>query len=98
VNNDVARIAGLIVVAVLPALAGITGDSYLSPLQLSTAFRTAMVVAAAICSAGGLLAAATIRNPARLPQACWLAKEHHCGLDGPPLRASCRILSSAADS
>jgi hypothetical protein len=98
VNNDVARVAGLIVVAVLPALAGITGDSYLNPVQLGTGFRTAMLVAAAACLAGGLLAARTIRNPARLPQARWLAKEHHCGLDGPPLRAIGRILSSGADS
>jgi hypothetical protein len=98
VNNDVARVAGLIVVAVLPALAGITGDSYLNPVQLGAGFRTAMVVAAATCSVGGLLAAATIRNPAVSPQARWLTKHHHCGLDGPPLRATGRILSSAADS
>ena len=31
VNNDVARAAGLIAVAMLPALAGITGESYLHP-------------------------------------------------------------------
>lgn len=98
VNNDVARVAGLIVVAVLPALAGIRGDSYLNPVQLGSGFRTAMLVAAATCVAGGLLAAGTIRNPARLPQARWLAEEHHCGLDGPPLRAASRILTSAADS
>ena len=29
VNNDVARVGGLIAVAVLPAIAGITGSSYL---------------------------------------------------------------------
>jgi hypothetical protein len=63
VNNDVARVAGLIVVAVPPALAGITGDSYLNPVQLGTGFRTAVLVAAATCLAGGLLAAGTIRNP-----------------------------------
>jgi EmrB/QacA subfamily drug resistance transporter len=98
VNNDVARVAGLIVVAVLPALAGITGDSYLNPVQLGTGFRTAMLVAAAACLAGGLLAARTIRNPARSPQVRLFGEEHHCGLDGPPLRAIGRILSSGADS
>jgi EmrB/QacA subfamily drug resistance transporter len=98
VNNDVARVAALIVVAVLPALTGIAGDSYLDPVQLGAGFRTAMVVAAAICLAGGLLAAVTIRNPARAPQVPWLAEGHHCGLDGPPLRATGRIPSSAADS
>ena len=35
VNNDVARAAGLIAVAVLPALAGITGTSYLHPAALA---------------------------------------------------------------
>jgi EmrB/QacA subfamily drug resistance transporter len=99
VNNDVARVAGLIVVAGLPALAGITGDSYLNPVQFGTGFRTAVLVAAATCLAGGLLAAGTIRNPARSPRpARRLGKEHHCGLDGPPLRAIDRIVSSAADS
>jgi EmrB/QacA subfamily drug resistance transporter len=98
VNNDVARVASLLVVAVLPALAGIAGDSYLNPVQLGTGFRTAMLVAAATCVAGGLLAAGTIRNPERLPQARWLGDEHHCGLDGPPLRATGRIVRSAADS
>jgi hypothetical protein len=98
VNNDVARIAGLIVVAVLPALAGITGDSYLHPVQLGTGFRTAMLVAAATCSAGGLLAAGTIRNPPRAPRARPLGEEQHCGLDTPPLRAPGRIISSATDS
>jgi EmrB/QacA subfamily drug resistance transporter len=98
VNNDVARVAGLIVVAVLPALAGITGDSYLNPVQLGTGFRTAMLVAAATCLAGGVLAAGTIRNPARLPQVRWPSKEHRCGLDSLPLRAPGRIISAATDS
>jgi hypothetical protein len=42
-------------------------------------------MAAAFCAAGGLLAAATIRNPARPTQAPPLAS--HCGLDAPPLRS-----------
>ena len=37
VNNDVARTASLIAVAVLPALAGITGDAYLHPAALTQA-------------------------------------------------------------
>ncbi len=66
VNNDVARAAGLIAVAVLPALAGITGDSYLHPAALAHGFTVAAMMAAAFCAAGGVLAAFTIRNP---PQA-----------------------------
>ncbi|HXY43371.1 MAG TPA: MFS transporter [Acidimicrobiales bacterium] len=84
VNNDVARIGGLIAVAVLPAIAGITGRSYLYPAQLSAAFRTAMIVSAAACALGAAVAAVSVVNPPAEPapgREC-----HHCGLDGPPLR------------
>ncbi len=86
VNNDVARAAGLIAVAVLPVVAGITGDSYLHPAELAHGFQVAAVIAAVFCAAGGVLAAATIRNPA--PQECEAAtpRGHYCGLDAPPLR------------
>src|SRR6266508_237941 len=65
VNNDVARTAGLIAVAVLPVAAGITGTAYLDPTRLDHGFTTALLIAAALCVAGGLLAAGTIRNPAK---------------------------------
>ncbi|MFZ0171012.1 MAG: MFS transporter [Acidimicrobiales bacterium] len=84
VNNDVARIGGLIAVAVLPAVAGITGRSYLHAAQLSDAFRTAMFVSAAACALGAAVAAFTVTNP---PHEQAPGTEcHHCGLDGPPLR------------
>jgi EmrB/QacA subfamily drug resistance transporter len=86
VNNDVARAAGLIAVAVLPAAAGITGDSYLHPLMLAHGFRTAAVMAAVFCAVGGVLAAVTIRNPPRQPQS-GQSHDHSCGLDAPPLRS-----------
>jgi EmrB/QacA subfamily drug resistance transporter len=62
VNNDVARIGGLVAVALLPVLAGITGKVYLHPLALAHGFRVAMVMAALACAAGGVLAAFVIRN------------------------------------
>jgi hypothetical protein len=61
----VARAAGLIAVAVLPVAAGITGDSYLHEDELAAGFHRALVISAVACVVGGLLAAATIRNPAR---------------------------------
>src|SRR5579862_3671802 len=64
VNNDVARTASLIAVAVLPALAGITGDVYLHPAALTHGFHMAMLISAVAVAAGGVLAFATIRNPA----------------------------------
>ncbi|MBV9448093.1 MAG: MFS transporter [Streptosporangiaceae bacterium] len=90
VNNDVARAAGLIAVAVLPVAAGITGDSYLHPAMLAHGFRVAAVISAVFCAAGGVLAALTIKNPA--PEDCEAATPSglHCGLDAPPLHVPLR--------
>ena len=96
VNNDVARTASLIAVAVLPALAGVTGDVYLHPAALTHGFHTAMLISAVAVAAGGVLAFATIRNPARRPAGAPPAVDEdvlncaHCGLDGPPLRSGSR--------
>jgi EmrB/QacA subfamily drug resistance transporter len=92
VNNDVARTASLIAVAVLPALAGITGDAYLHPAELTHGFHTAVLIAAAAAAAAGLLAAATIRNPAKRPadskdKDTDAIDSLHCALDAPPLRS-----------
>ncbi|MCU1491406.1 MAG: putative transrane efflux protein, partial [Acidimicrobiaceae bacterium] len=66
VNNDVARAGGLIAVAVLPVAAGITGNSYLHPFALARGFHLAVLMAAAFCLLGSLVAALGIRNPARV--------------------------------
>ncbi len=87
VNNDVARAAGLIAVAVLPALAGITGDSYLHPVQLGHGFMKAAWIAAAFCAVGGVLAALTIRNPSKAKCAESTPQGFNCGLESPPLRS-----------
>lgn len=67
VNNTVARTGSLLAVALLPAAAGITGDSYLHPPVFETGFQHAAVIAAIVCAGGGVLAAATIRNGHRPP-------------------------------
>jgi EmrB/QacA subfamily drug resistance transporter len=65
VNNDVARAAGLIAVAVLPSLAGIGGHSYLHPAVFSSGFHRAVLVAAGACGVGAVIAVLTIRNSGR---------------------------------
>jgi EmrB/QacA subfamily drug resistance transporter len=88
VNNDVARAAGLLAVAILPAAAGITGASYLHPDVFSVGFRTAMLAAAVTCVLGGVLAALTIRKPILAPGQTSVpaSGEMHCALDATPLR------------
>src|ERR1019366_8020645 len=83
VNNNVARAAGLIAVAVLPSLAGITGDSYLHPGQFSAGFHDAVLVAAGACVVGSLVAVMTIRNPAHVPEQPSRQPEWQCALDAP---------------
>ena len=98
VNNDVARLGGLVAVALLPALAGITGTTYLHPDALAAGFRTATLISGGLCAAGGLLAAATITNPTRVPRPAGApapAESLHCGLDAPPLRAPEQISISS---
>lgn len=66
VNNTVARAAGLLAVAVLPALGGLTGDDYADPVALADGFRTALLACAAVLVAGAALSAGTVpsRGPA----------------------------------
>jgi EmrB/QacA subfamily drug resistance transporter len=86
VNNDVARAAGLVAVAVLPALAGISGESYLHPALLAHGFRNAALIATVFCAAGGVLAAVTIRNPGRVKREQTTPRGSYCALEGTPLR------------
>jgi hypothetical protein len=89
VNNDVARIGALIAVAVLPALGGITGLSYLHPHSLAHGFQRAVLIAGAWCIAGGVLAALGIRNPPRGPEPPAARRgdmPSYCALEATPLR------------
>jgi EmrB/QacA subfamily drug resistance transporter len=65
VNNVVARTAGLLAVALLPFLAGLTAHDFLDPAALASGFHTALLISAAACLGGGFLAVFTIRNPKR---------------------------------
>jgi len=88
VNNAVARTAGLVAVAALPSLAGITGATIHEPAALLHGFHAAALISAGCCAAGGLLSFLTIRNPSKPASrvAPEFAREMHCGVDAPPLR------------
>ncbi len=98
VNNDVARAASLIAVAVLPAAAGLTGAAYLHPAQFSAGFHTASLISAGLCLVGGAVAAITIRNPRPAGPAAAPAPAQlfHCGLDSPPARTTATTGHAAA--
>ncbi|MGD0749476.1 MAG: MFS transporter, partial [Acidimicrobiales bacterium] len=87
---------GLLAVAVLPLLAGLTGSAALGATELAAGFRTAMLISGVTCAAGGLVAALTIRNPSHGPapvhrrdERCW-----SCPVSGPPLQPA---LAAAGD-
>jgi EmrB/QacA subfamily drug resistance transporter len=87
VNNAVARVAGLIAVAVLPVLAGIRGAA--STAALEHGFGRAMVACAIVAAAGGVLAFATVREATPV-QATRQADLFH------PCHDPCRAEGSAA--
>lgn len=61
INNDVARAAGLVAVAVVPALAGIaTGGTAVHASALQAGFPNGMYICAVLCALGGVLAFFTI--------------------------------------
>ncbi len=63
VNNAVARAAGLLAVAGLPLLVGLSTDAGLDPAALDSAYLKAMLGNAVLLAAGGVLAWLTIGSP-----------------------------------
>ncbi|MER5582108.1 MFS transporter [Streptomyces asoensis] len=64
VNNAAARAAGLVAVAALPLLTGMSAEAYRSATAFDEAFGRAMVLCAAVLVVGAVLAFATVRRPA----------------------------------
>jgi EmrB/QacA subfamily drug resistance transporter len=92
INNAVARVAQLLAIAVLPLVAGITGDGFYVPATLTHGFHISMVVAATLAAAGGVLAWFTISDDAleakpdergQAPVA--VSTDYACPLSGPPV-------------
>jgi EmrB/QacA subfamily drug resistance transporter len=84
VNNAVARLAGLLAIAGLPLLAGLSGQAENDPASFTAGFRTAVLLAAGLAAVGGGVAWLTIRND--LPLQPQHVGDPCCPVDGPPLR------------
>jgi MFS family permease len=71
INNAVARAGGLLTVAALPLVVGLTGAAYRDPALLRPAFRTAMLVCAGLLATGALIAAVALprAEPDGVPRA-----------------------------
>ena len=65
-NNSVARIAGLLGVALLPIAAGFAGANAVGGTAFADGFSRVMWMTAALCAAGGLISLVTIRGSIRL--------------------------------
>jgi EmrB/QacA subfamily drug resistance transporter len=88
VNNAVARAAGLVAVAVLPPLAGLTGAAYLDPQVFSAGFHRAALIAAGLTALGGVLGWLTLGE--HVPSAHEHTDEYCCAINAPPLRGQAR--------
>ena len=67
-NNAASRAGGLLAVAALPLLVGLSGAAYRVPAELAQAFRAAMLWCAGLLIFGAVLAALLIHRPQREPQ------------------------------
>jgi len=65
VNNAVARVAGLLWIAALPPLTGLTGAAYADPMQFRSSFAQISWICAAAFACAAVLAATLITGPGR---------------------------------
>jgi EmrB/QacA subfamily drug resistance transporter len=107
INTAVSRLAGLIIVAVLPVVAGLTGEKFYDPAAMDHGFHVAMLACAALALAGGVLAWFTISSEVLASEPApggdlptGVLHDFSCAVAGPPLRpgreAQCHPI--AADS
>jgi EmrB/QacA subfamily drug resistance transporter len=96
VNNAVARTAGLLAVAVLPVVMGLSGDDYRRPASLSDGFHVAVGWGAGLVALSALIAWFGIRDdvlvePPANEAGAASAEPFHCALNGPPPANPARV-------
>ena len=65
VNNAVARVAGLLWIATLPSITGLTGAAYTDPVRFGSSFAQISWICAAAFTIAAVLAATFITRPSR---------------------------------
>ena len=86
VNNAIARTASLAALSVIPVVSGLTTAT--GAAEITSAFRTSMIIAAAIAAAAAPLCFVGLGAPIRAPVS---PRRLHCSVDGPPLQPDPRL-------
>jgi Na+/melibiose symporter-like transporter len=88
VNNAVARAAGLVAVAAIPAAVGLGAASYHHPVQFNHGFDLATVACAVVLAIAAVLAATLVSNDVLRPADHGVAEPEartNCAVGAPPL-------------
>jgi Na+/melibiose symporter-like transporter len=107
INTAVSRLSGLIIVAVLPLVAGLSGSKFYDPAAMDHGFHVAMLTCAGLAVAGGVLAWLTISSEVLESETApggdlptGVLHDFSCAVAGPPLRpgreAECHPLAAGS--